>query len=95
MAEESISMESESRDRSDTSSGIALLLGHRFGDGLVYFRHEGERKLFNLAVEWGLLQPGRVSHAGRLFVPRHARRRLTETPPGAANHHPFFFAGPR
>ena len=72
MAEESISMESESRDRSDTSSGIALLLGHRFGDGLVYFRHEGERKLFNLAVEWGLLsREGYLTPEGYSFLATH------------------------
>ena len=72
MAEESISMDSESRDRSDTSSGIALLLGHRFGDGLVYFRDEGERKLFSLAVEWGLLsREGYLTPEGYSFLATH------------------------
>ena len=72
MAEESISMESESRDRSDTSSGIARLLGHRFGDGLVYFRDEGERNLFNRAVERGLLsREGDLTPEGYSYLATH------------------------
>ena len=72
MAEESISMESESRGQSDTSSGIASLLGHRFGDGLVYFRHVGERKLFNRAVERGLLsREGYLTPEGYSYLATH------------------------
>ena len=72
MAQASISKEPRSRDRTDTSSGIARLLGHRFGDGLVYYRDEGERKLFNLAVEWGLISgEGYLTPEGHSFLATH------------------------
>ena len=72
MAQASISNESLFRDRSDTSSGIALLLAHRFGDGLVYIRDEGDRKLFRLAVEGGLLsREGYLTPEGHSFLAVH------------------------
>ena len=72
MARESVSNELRSRDRLETSSDIARLLGHRFGDGLVYFRDQGERKLFGLAVEWGLLsREGYLTPEGRSFLATH------------------------
>lgn len=72
MALESVSNEPRSLDRSDASSGIAGLLGHRFGDGLVYFRDEGERKLFALAVEWGLLsREGYLTPEGYSYLATH------------------------
>ena len=58
--------------RSRTDSGIARLLGHRFGDGLVYFRDESERYLFNLAVERGLIsQEGYLTPEGHSFLAAH------------------------
>ena len=72
MAQAAIADESRSDDRSDTRSGIARLLGHRFGDGLVYFRDEGERNLFSLAVEWGLLsREGYLTPEGHSFLATH------------------------
>ena len=72
MAKESSLGRTGARGRSDTSSGIARLLGHRFGDGLVYFRDEGERKLFGLAVEWGLLsREGYLTPEGHSFLATH------------------------
>ena len=72
MAQPAIADDSGSGDRSDTRSGIARLLGHRFGDGLVYFRDDGERKLFNLAVEWGLLsREGYLTPEGHSFLATH------------------------
>jgi len=72
MARESVSNEPRSRDRSDTSSGIARLLGHRFGDGLVYFRDESERRLFTIAVERGLLsREGYLTSQGHSFLAAH------------------------
>ena len=72
MAKESIPNEPGFRDRSDTSSSIARLLGHRFGGGLVYFRAEGERKLFSLAVEWGLIsREGYLTPEGHSFLAAH------------------------
>jgi len=72
MAKESTPDEPESRDLLNISSDIALLLAHRFGDGLVYFRDEGERKLFGLAVEWGLLsREGYLTPEGHSFLATH------------------------
>ena len=73
MAQASISNEPRSRSQSsDTRSGIARLLGHRFGDGLVYLRDESERKLFGLAVEWGLLsREGYLTPEGHSFLAVH------------------------
>ena len=62
----------QSPDRPETSSGIARLLGHRFGDGLVYFRDESERKLFGLAVDLGLLsREGYLTPEGHSFLADH------------------------
>ena len=61
-----------SPDRPETRSGIARLLGHRFGDGLVYIRDESERKLFGLAVELGLLShEGYLTPEGHSFLADH------------------------
>ncbi len=72
MTKESTPDGPQSRDLLDISSGIARLLAHRFGDGLVYFRDEGERKLFGLAVEWGLLsREGYLTPEGHSFLATH------------------------
>ena len=72
MAKESTPDEPGSGDRSEARSGIARLLAHRFGDGLVYFRDEGERKLFGLAVEWGLIsREGHLTPEGHSFLATH------------------------
>ena len=57
---------------SATLSGVARLLGHRFGDGLVYFTEDHERNLFNLAVEWGLITgDGYITPEGQAFIHTH------------------------
>ena len=72
MAQESTSKEPRSPDRSEASAGIARLLGHRFGDGLVYFRDESERGLFAIAVEWGLIsREGYLTPEGHSFLATH------------------------
>ena len=72
MVQVPISKSPQSPDRPETSSGIARLLGHRFGDGLVYLRDESERKLFRLAVESGLLsREGYLTPEGHSFLPDH------------------------
>lgn len=72
MAQASNSNASLSDNRTETHSGIARLLGHRYGDGLVYFRDESERSLFNLAVEWGLLSgEGYLTPEGQTFLAAH------------------------
>ena len=72
MAQASISKAPQSRAGTDFSSGIARLLGHRFGDGLVYFRDESERYLFSLAVEQGLIsRDGYLTPEGYSFLAAH------------------------
>ena len=72
MAQASISKSLRSRARGKVSSGIARLLGHRFGDGLVYFRDESERSLFTLAVEQGLIsREGYLTPEGQSFLAAH------------------------
>ena len=72
MAQAPISKSPQSPDQPETSSGIARLLGHRFGDGLVYLRDESERKLFRLAVELGLLSgEGYLTPEGHSFLADH------------------------
>ena len=72
MAPASISNSPHPRAEADSSSGIARLLGHRFGDGLIYIRDENERYLFNLAVERGLISPeGYLTPEGRSFLAAH------------------------
>lgn len=72
MAQAPISESPQPSDRPETSSGIARLLGHRFGDGLVYLRDESERKLFRLAVELGLLShEGYLTPEGHSFLADH------------------------
>ena len=39
----------------DVDQGILKLLGHRYGDGLVYLRNDGEQQLFREAVRLGLI----------------------------------------
>ena len=56
----------------ETLSGIARLLGHRFGDGLVYFTEDHEANLFKLAVEWGLItSDGYITPEGQAFIATH------------------------
>ena len=72
MAQAPISKSLRSPHLPENSSGIARLLGHRFGDGLVYFRDESERKLFELAVELGLLShEGYLTPEGHSFLADH------------------------
>ena len=69
MAQASTSTTPQPFARSKTDSSIARLLGHRFGDGLVYFRDEEERSLFGLAIERGLLsQEGYLTPEGHSFL---------------------------
>ena len=72
MAQSSFSKASQSRAEPDSGSGIARLLEHRYGDGLVYFRDRSERYLFNLAVERGLIsREGYLTPEGRSFLAAH------------------------
>ena len=72
MAQASVSNTPQPRAGAEFRSGIARLLAHRYGDGLVYFRDESERHLFNLAVEQGLVSPeGYLTPEGHSFLAMH------------------------
>ncbi len=50
---------------------LLQLLGHRYGDGLVYLRDDGERRLFERAVSMGLVsREGYLTPAGRSLIAR-------------------------
>ncbi len=50
---------------------LLQLLGHRYGDGLVYLRDDGERRLFERAVSMGLVnREGYLTPAGRALLAR-------------------------
>ena len=69
MAQAPISKAPGSLVPGEIGTGIARLLGHRFGDGLVYFRDESERRLFTLAVEQGLInREGYLTPEGHSFL---------------------------
>jgi hypothetical protein len=50
---------------------LIQLLAHRYGDGLVYLREDGERRLFEQAVNMGLVsREGYLTPAGRSLMAR-------------------------
>ena len=56
----------------DVDHGILKLLGHRYGDGLVYLRNGGEEQLFHEAVRLGLVSSeGYVTPRGLSLLARH------------------------
>ena len=72
MAQGSISNTPQTDVGADFNSGIARLLAHRYGDGLVYFRDESERNLFDLAVARRLISPeGYLTPEGHSFLAAH------------------------
>jgi len=51
---------------------ILKLLGHRYGDGLVYLRDDSEQRLFHEAVRLGLVSPeGYVTPQGLSALARY------------------------
>ena len=52
-------------------SAMVRLLGHRFGDGLVYLRDTSEKQLLKQAVILGLVNPeGYLTPAGHSLLAR-------------------------
>ena len=52
--------------------GILRLLGHRYGDGLVYLRNDREEQLFHEAVRLGLVSSeGYVTPRGLSLLARY------------------------
>lgn len=56
----------------NVDQGILKLLGHRYGDGLVYLRNDGEEQIFHEAVRLGLVSSeGYVTPRGLSLLARH------------------------
>jgi hypothetical protein len=56
----------------DVDQGILMLLGHRYGDGLVYLRNDREHQLYHEAVRLGLVSSeGYVTPRGLSLLARH------------------------
>lgn len=56
----------------DVDQAILMLLGHRFGDGLVYLRSDSEEQLYHEAVRLGLVSSeGYVTPRGLSALARH------------------------
>ena len=56
----------------DVDQAILELLGHRYGDGLVYLRNETEQQLFDQAVQLGLVSSeGYVTPGGLVLLARY------------------------
>jgi len=50
------------------------LLGHRYGDGLVYFGDTAERRVYHLAIRLGLVSTeGYLTPEGRSLLARNAK----------------------
>jgi hypothetical protein len=67
-------MKSVIGDVSNSASQAALvrLLDNRYGDGSVYLRDQGERPLYQTAVNLGLIDiDGCVTPLGRTLLARH------------------------
>lgn len=72
MAQASTSNTPRNGAGADFGSGIARLLEHRYGDGLVYIRDESDRNLFDLAVARGLIsREGYLTPEGHSFLATH------------------------
>lgn len=56
----------------DVDQAILNLLGHRFGDGLVYLNSDSEQQALQRAVQLGLVSPeGYVTPRGLSLLARH------------------------
>jgi len=65
-------MSTARREEESMDTDLLQLLGHRFGDGLVYLREETERVLFDRAVNLGLVTgEGYLTPAGRALLAEH------------------------
>jgi hypothetical protein len=73
MAErEEMAIQEVQRQVDDVDQGIVKLLGHRYGDGLVYLRNDREEQLFHEAVRLGLVSSeGYVTPRGLSVLARY------------------------
>ena len=50
-----MAIQEQQRQTDDVDQAMLSLLGHRYGDGLVYLRNDREQQLFHEAVRLGLV----------------------------------------
>lgn len=67
-----MAIQEQQRQIDDVDQGILMLLGHRYGDGLVYLRNDKDQTLFHEAVRLGLVSSeGYVTPQGLSVLARH------------------------
>lgn len=67
-----MAIQEQQRQIEDVDQGILMLLGHRYGDGLVYLRNDRDQMLFHEAVRLGLVSAeGYVTPRGLSLLARH------------------------
>ncbi len=69
---EEMAIQEQQGQTDDVDQAILMLLGHRYGDGLVYLRNDAEEPLFHEAVRMGLVSSeGYVTPQGLSLLARH------------------------
>ena len=67
-----MAIQEQQRQTDDVDHAILMLLGHRYGDGLVYLRNNTEEQLYHEAVRLGLVSSeGYVTPRGLSLLARH------------------------
>lgn len=68
----SATLEDHPSQADEVTDGMVQLLGHRFGDGLVYLREQEERGLLANAMRLGLVSPdGYITPKGQSVLALH------------------------
>lgn len=67
-----MAIQEQQRQVDDVDQAMLILLGHRYGDGLVYLRSDGEQQLYHEAVRLGLVSSeGYLTPRGLSLLARH------------------------
>ena len=67
-----MAIQDQQRQTEDVDQAILMLLGHRYGDGLVYLQNDAEEQLFDQAVQLGLVSSeGYVTPRGLSLLARY------------------------
>lgn len=67
-----MAIEEQAGQFEDVDRAILKLLGHRFGDGLVYLNSDSEQQAFHKAIRLGLVSPeGYVTPRGLSLLARY------------------------
>ena len=67
-----MAIQEQQRQIDDVDQAMLSLLGHRYGDGLVYLRNDREQQLYREAVRLGLVSSeGYVTPRGLSLLARY------------------------